>query len=129
MFDGEPVVPDSRLERVSMALRAKYPDLPESASFVTWVGDPEPARINGIETVARLARFAIVLPHPRNPEFTKIIPAVTLFSDFRAKDKDHGHYVDSPDPLLTVYTARPPGGRSVIEEAVNWSRNMAARAN
>lgn len=126
--DYEPLseVSDTRLEQVADRLRSRY-SLPESAAFFTYLQPPTYAQVNGIERpVPPRACFAIALPNPRHPQFTKVIPASMDYADFRTWEKNRGRLVDYPDPVWAAYTLRPAlGVRSAVEEAVEWSRNMA----
>lgn len=93
---GEPLVPDSRLERVFYLLQrlVKFPD---DCQFVTQLQEPSP------NEQRPLAVFMVTSPHPRQKGQKLITAAAVAYSQWKELEREHRHYAGLADPLRPIF--------------------------
>lgn len=99
--EGEPLVPDSRIERVFYGLQ-KLVDFPEDTQFATIIQEPNEKESR------RLAVFLIMTPHPRKDKRAAVRPNVVTMSAlpyerWKDQEQNHRHYAGLTDPLRPIF--------------------------
>lgn len=121
----EPLLSDSRVTRIESALRLKYPKLPEQVALLTYYQPPDTTVTeDGLELpVEAQAVMALILQHPRHPEFTKLFSGRIPFRQWETIDRDQRHSSDvRSDPAYQAYERMLPA-------FFDWYANIRSLSN
>lgn len=128
--DLEPLISESRLERIEQRLRQEFPQLPENATFVTARQPAQMIEFQGAPVqIGDIACFAIFVPHPKHPErpgFGYFPIARMIFKSRHAGEKgwreleqDNRHSTEiETDPAYLAFKLGP------LKLAVDWYESV-----
>lgn len=104
--DYEPLISDTRLERIEGELRREFPALSDQARFVTFIQPPAFAPTEGgVEVpIPEVAVLAILEPNPRHEGYLEITPVNCWYETWREREKDNRHSSDiNSDTAYRLY--------------------------
>lgn len=129
LWEGrEPLLDDSRLERLEHKLRSEFGHKNlDDATFVTFISPAHEANVtlpSGVVAptwVQEMATFAVYSPNPRPYAKAKGLQLMThgtvALEDWEEDERDISHYVNRPDPAHRIY-------RKVVEEHLTRMTNL-----
>lgn len=96
IYQHEPLLDDRRLARIEGQIRREFPQLSDTAQFVTFI---QPATYvpndQGVEVpVPEVAVFALVEPNPKHPTWLEITPLNVWLSAWRDDEIQNRHSSD-----------------------------------
>ena len=103
---GEPLVEDQWVARVEDRLRKKYPQIPETAEFATYVQPATWHRIDGIDVpLPDVAVFILRVPDPKHPGMDLVQRGAETMANWRNRVRAYEQLVGTPDPLYVHFEA------------------------
>jgi hypothetical protein len=119
---GEPFVPDSWIEKAEYTLRQKYPQIPETIRFATYVQPRTWTKLNGLDReIPDTAVFLVSYPSPKDDPAHKNIViyerGAELLSLWRQREKFYKRNPSQVDPLVAHFEA-------VLRSAADRHKNL-----
>lgn len=123
LADFEPLIPDSRVERLWGALRQEFPKLPEDFQLASYIQPRKlvPDKVTGeLRMIPEQAIFVIVSanPHPRHKGEVLKSMARMSHRDWRSEEDEAFRFVGKGDPAMKFVRAL---AREHIRAYTNWS--------
>lgn len=118
---GEPLLTDSRLQAIEDQIRQDFPQLPEYCTFVTWVQEPQWARVRGIDVqLPMTAVLAILVTNYRNRDSFRIFQKGETMDRWTQRNWNVRH--DSGVHADPAYVAL----KELVPDILEWDSNLKA---